>query len=49
MGVGFVLVVSSEKREEVIRRVLKYYDCYEIGVIKKGEKKIEFINELNWA
>lgn len=47
-GVGFNLVVPAPYKDYIIHRVSKYYDCYEIGEIIKGNKKIEFNNKLNW-
>lgn len=47
-GVGLNIVVSQEAKDEVIRKVEKYFPCYEIGVIKEGEKKIEFRNHIKW-
>lgn len=41
MGVGFVLVISGEEKEQVIGAVSKYYDCYEIGTVKKGSKSLD--------
>ena len=47
-GVGFVLVVPQTEKKSVIDHVTKYYDCYEIGKVKKGLDKISFKNKLNW-
>lgn len=47
-GVGFNIVVHEKDREQVIDHVAKYYDCYEIGKVKAGNEKIEFVNRLNW-
>lgn len=41
-GVGLVIVVSSEKKEEVMKSVGACYDCYEIGKIVSGQKKVTF-------
>lgn len=48
MGAGFILVVPEAKTERVIEVVSKHYDCYEIGHIRKGEKRVEFAGHLNW-
>lgn len=48
-GVGFNIIVNEKNKEQVIRHVSKYYDCYEIGKIKKGNEKIAFVNRLNWV
>lgn len=47
-GVGFNIVVHEKDKEQVINHVAKYYDCYEIGKVKTGNEKIEFVNRLNW-
>lgn len=47
-GVGFNLVVSPESRESVMNHVGRWYPCYEIGTIKRGEKKVLFQGKLNW-
>lgn len=48
IGVGFVLVVSAEEKGQVMEKVSQYYDCYEIGHIRKGNRKIIFTGRLNW-
>lgn len=48
MGIGFILVVSQKKKQQVIHHIKKYYDCYEIGRIKKNTEKIDFKGRLNW-
>lgn len=48
-GVGFNLVVPQEHKETVMKHVNQYYDCYEIGVIEKGNEKIVFTNRMNWV
>lgn len=48
MGVGFVLVVSGAEKAQVMQAVSKYYDCYEIGIVKKGCKRVEFVGRLHW-
>lgn len=47
-GVGFNLVVPEEAKEYVMTHVSKYYDCYEIGKIEKGNAKVAFENRINW-
>lgn len=47
-GVGFNVVVSQKDKDTVMKHVRKYYDCYEIGNIKKGERKVVFEKKLNW-
>lgn len=48
-GVGFTLVVSQKDKAAVIKHIQKYYNCYEIGNIEKGNTKIIFENRLNWV
>ena len=48
-GVGFTMVVSQKDKVAVIKHIQKYYDCYEIGSIEKGNTKIIFENRLNWV
>lgn len=47
-GVGLNIVVSKEYKNEVIRRITAYYDCYEIGTITGGDEKISFKNHIVW-
>lgn len=48
-GVGFNVVVSQKHKDTVINHIKKYYNCYEIGKIEKGDAKIVFENRLNWV
>lgn len=48
MGVGFILVVPQETKQQVMDHVNKFYSCYEIGQIKKSTEKISFVGRLNW-
>lgn len=48
MGAGFILVIPEAKKERVKGVVSKHYDCYEIGHIRKGDKRVEFAGHLNW-
>ncbi len=45
-GVGLIIVVSKEYEKQVIKEIRKYYDCYEIGQIQNGDKKVEFTGML---
>lgn len=47
-GVGLIAVVSSNAAASVINHIHLRHECYEIGTIRKGSEKIEFINNLNW-
>ncbi|MCM1087451.1 MAG: phosphoribosylformylglycinamidine cyclo-ligase [Muribaculaceae bacterium] len=48
-GVGFLLVVSGKDKDAVMRHVNQFYDCYEVGEIEKGEKKVAFEGRMDWA
>lgn len=48
VGVGFNIVVSEKHKEMVMRHVNRFYDCYEIGTIESGSRKIVFENCLGW-
>lgn len=48
-GVGLCMVVKEEKKDMVIRHISRYYDCYEIGRIGKGSRKIRMINSVDWS
>ena len=47
-GVGFNLVVSPDKKDDVIRHVQKWYPCYEIGTIEKGDTRSAFRGRISW-
>lgn len=47
-GVGFNVVVSPKDKDKVMKHISKFYDCYEIGTIEKGEHKISFEHRLQW-
>lgn len=47
-GVGLTLVVPKKEKEFVEKHIRKYYNCYEIGTIQKGNDKIIFEKKLNW-
>lgn len=47
-GVGFNLVVAQEDKDRVIKHVSQFYDCYEIGMVEKGEKKVVFHKRIDW-
>lgn len=48
MGVGLILVVPAKDRKKIIDHIRKFHDCYEIGFIMKGNKRIQFKKRLNW-
>ena len=33
---------------DMINHINQFQDCYEIGIVEKGEKKIVFENRMNW-
>ena len=47
-GVGLNIVVSQEFKESVMQKIRKYYDCYEVGIIKNATKKVVFQNHMAW-
>lgn len=47
-GVGLAIVVESEHKADVIQMVSEFYDCYEIGTIKQGIKRIMFDGCIEW-
>lgn len=48
LGVGFNIVVSEKEKETVMKHVNRFYDCYEIGRIERGSRKIVFESSLGW-
>lgn len=47
-GAGFLLVTEEKCKEQVMKHVSSYYDCYEIGEIKSGGQKIKFTGRPDW-
>ncbi|MBQ3783112.1 MAG: phosphoribosylformylglycinamidine cyclo-ligase [Lachnospiraceae bacterium] len=47
-GVGFNVVVAQKDKDMVMQHINKFYDCYEIGIIEDGTKKVAFEKRLNW-
>ncbi len=47
-GVGFNVVVDQKDKVQVMEHISKFYDCYEIGTIEKGDRKVEFENKIYW-
>lgn len=47
-GVGLILVVSQEIKEQTIARISKNQACYELGRIISGSRKIQFYNRIPW-
>ena len=49
MGVGIAAVVRADFATEAIAHlVAQSVDVYEIGVIQKGDKRVQFIGQLSW-
>lgn len=47
-GVGLIVVASERHSKQVIRKISKYHDCYEIGRIRKGNGSVSFHHHINW-
>lgn len=47
-GVGLNILVSEEWKARVIENINRYYQCYEIGRVVKGSKKVDFKNHISW-
>lgn len=47
-GVGLVIIASQEDKNIVMNHIRQCYDCYEIGKIEKGDRKIVFEQRMNW-
>ena len=48
-GVGLMIVVAEEEKEYVMDRVKEYYDCYEVGTVIPGSRKIVFKEHIRFA
>lgn len=47
-GVGLIIVVSQEKKDAVMESVGKCCDCYEVGRIVSGQKKVAFMGRMRF-
>lgn len=47
-GVGFMIVAEKEAEKKIIEAVKEYYDCYEVGEISRGDKKVVFRENIDW-
>ena len=47
-GVGFTVVVAQKDKDTVMKHINRFYDCYEIGKIEEGERKVVFEKRVNW-
>lgn len=45
-GVGLCLIVDKDSAEEVSKEVSQYFDCYELGRVKAGDKKVVLKNHI---
>ena len=49
MGAGLILVVPDKDKKQVMDHINKFHDCYEIGSIVKGSKRVTFRKRLDWV
>lgn len=47
-GAGLLIVAKKDAEQSIISHIRNYYDCYKIGEIKTGNKKIIFKNHIMW-
>lgn len=47
-GVGFNVVIAQRDKDKVMKHINQFYDCYEIGVIERGDVKVDFESRINW-
>ena len=47
-GVGFNVVVAQKDKDAVMKHINRFYGCYEIGKVEKGDVKVRFENRMNW-
>jgi len=47
-GVGFNVVVAQKDKDAVIKHINRFYECYEIGSVEKGDGKVQFENRISW-
>ncbi len=47
-GVGLVLVVPQQEKNEILRQLCSFYPCYEIGRIGTGKSRVAFRDRLSW-
>lgn len=48
-GVGFNVVVAQKNKTMVMKHINQFCNCYEVGTIERGEKKVVFENRMNWV
>ena len=47
-GVGMIVVAERQYAKRIEELIRNHYDCYEIGKIESGSKKVNFRNHINW-
>lgn len=47
-GVGLIIVAAKEESGYIRKQLSGFYDCYEIGQIRKGSKKVVFRQHIEW-
>ena len=47
-GVGLIIVAEKQNAQRVQKLIGECYDCYKIGEIKGGGKKVMFKNHISW-
>lgn len=47
-GVGLNIVADAQDCSRIMQVISEYYDCYPVGVITEGERKVEFKNHIAW-
>lgn len=47
-GVGLIIVAAKEESGQIRKQLSGFYDCYEIGRIRNGNKKVMFNNHIEW-
>ena len=47
-GVGLIIVAQRQHAKQVEETIKKHHDCYEIGKIKTGNKKVAFKHHMIW-
>lgn len=47
-GVGLCLIVDKDSAEEISKEIRQYFDCYELGRVKAGDKKVVLKNHIKW-
>lgn len=47
-GLGFMIVAEKKAEKRIIDVVKKYYDCYAVGKIGRGNRKVVFSGNIDW-